>query len=129
MKSKTRELKFPNLLSLTSALLYVHSRPLPASAVEHFVVYPSTSAYFCTVTVAGREHITVPTGNYEAIRLDVQLNKVGKKRELLPHKKFKKATVWLSDDPNRFVLRVEAQIFIGTVFAELQSVQFDDAKP
>ncbi len=129
VKSKTREFKFPNLLSLTSALLYVHSRPLPASAVEHFVVYPSTSAYFCTVTVAGREHITVPTGNYEAIRLDVQLNKVGKKRELLPHKKFKKATVWLSDDPNRFVLRVEAQIFIGTVFAELQSVQFDDAKP
>lgn len=128
VKSKTREFSFPNLLSLTSALLYVHSRPLPDGAVERFVVYPSTSAYLCTVTVAGREHLTVPTGDYEAIKLDVQLNKIGKKRELLPHKKFKKAAVWLSDDPNRLVLRVEAQIFIGTVFAELQSAEFESAK-
>ncbi len=116
-KSKTRQFAFPNLLSLESALLYVRSRPLQDGAVERFVVYPSTSAYLCTVTVVGREHMALPTGNYEAIKLDVQLNKIGKKRELLPHKKFKKAAVWLSDDPNRLVLRIEAQIFIGTVFA------------
>ena len=129
VKSKTREFKFPGVHSLSSAFLYVRSRPLLEGATEQFVVYPSTSAYLCVVRVLGRERLTVPSGEYDAIKLDVQLNKVGKKRELLPHKKFKKATVWVSDDSNRLVLRVEAQIFIGTVFAELQSAHFENAKP
>jgi len=34
----------------------------------------------------------------------------------------------VSDDADRLLLRAEAQIFIGTVFAELQSVRFDNAK-
>jgi hypothetical protein len=33
--------------------------------------------------------------------------------------------VWLSDDADRILLRAEAEVFVGTVFAELQSVQFD----
>ena len=64
----------------------------------------------------------------QSIKVDLQLNKIGKNRELLPHKKFKHANVWLSDDTDRLVLRIETQIFIGTVFAELQSVQFDHPK-
>ena len=96
---------------------------------QRIVVYPATSAYLCTITPAGRDRIEVPTGKYEAIKLDLQLSKIGRQRELLPHKKFRRATVWLSDDANRLVLRIEAKIFAGTVFAELQSVQFDDGKP
>ncbi|MBA2241694.1 MAG: DUF3108 domain-containing protein [Chthoniobacterales bacterium] len=129
VKSKTREFKFPSVQSLDSALLYLRSQPLQDGAVERIVVYPSTAAYLTTLTVLGRERITIATGDYDAIKLDVKLRKVGKKRELLPHKKFRKATVWLSDDPNRLILRIEAQIFIGTVFAELQSVQFENKTP
>lgn len=129
VKSKTREFKFPNVLSLEAALLYVRSQPLQDGAVERIVVYPSTAAYLATVSVLGRERITVATGSYDAIRLNLQLKKIGKKRELLPHKKFKNATVWLSEDPNRLVLRIEAHIFIGTVFAELQSAEFEKGKP
>lgn len=129
VKSKRREFKFPNALSLDSAFLYLRSQPLQEGSAEGIIVYPSTSGYLATVTVLGRERITIAPGSYDAIKLDVQLNKIGKKRELLPHKKFKKATVWLSDDPNRLVLRIEAQIFIGTVFAELQSAEFENTKP
>lgn len=129
IKTKERVFKFPNVLSLNSALLYVRAKPLPDGAVERIVVYPTTSAYLCTITVLGRESLTVAAGSYEAIKLDVQLNKIGKKRELQTHKKFKRATVWLGNDADRLVLRIETQIFIGTVFAELQSVQFDSARP
>ena len=73
--------------------------------------------------------VTVPAGTYKAIKLDVQLNKIDKKRELEPHKKFRRASVWVSDDPDRLLLRIEASVFIGTVFAELQSVHFADEKP
>ena len=49
--------------------------------------------------------------------------------ELEPHRKFRRATAWVSDDNDRLPLRIEAQIFVGTVFAELQSVQFEAEKP
>jgi Protein of unknown function (DUF3108) len=54
------------------------------------------------------------------------LKKLGKNLELEPHRKFRRATVWISDDSDRIILRIEAQVFIGTVFAELQSAHFEN---
>ncbi len=119
---------FPNLYDLQSALLYLRSQPLAAKDVERVVVYPTTSPYLATVTVLGREKISVGTGTYDAIKLDLQLSKIDKNGELQPHRKFRRAIGWISDDANRFLLRVSAQIFVGTVFFELQSVQFDGPK-
>jgi len=81
-----------------------------------------------TLTVLGRETISVHAGSYRAIKIDLHLNKIGKNLELEPHKKFRRATLWVSDDSDRILLRVEAQIFVGTVFADLQSVEFDNPK-
>ncbi len=112
------------VFDMHSALLYLRSQPLKEGDVFHVVVYPATNAYLATLTVAAREQITTAAGTYPAIRFDVQLNKIGKKRELEPHKKFKRASVWLSDDSDRLLLRIEASIFVGKVFTELQSVRF-----
>jgi Protein of unknown function (DUF3108) len=129
VKSKTRHFDQINLHSIDSALLYLRSQSFKPDSVQRIVVYPATSAYLITITPSGHDHLTLPTGSYDALKLDLQLSKIGRKRELMPHKKFRRATVWLSNDPNRLVLRIEAQIFAGTIFAELQSVQFDDGKP
>ena len=129
VKSKTRRFGFPDTLSLNSALLFLRTQPLNNDAVHRIVVYPSTSAYLATITVREREPITGPTGTYHAIKADLQLTKIGKKRELKPHKAFRSATIWLSDDTDRLVLRIETEVFIGTVFAELESVQFENPKP
>jgi len=125
---KIRRFDFPNLFDLYSALLYLKSHPLQDRSIQRIVVYPATSAYLATVTVLGRERFTGPSGTYNAIKLDLQLNKIGKNRELEPHRKFRRATVWLSDDSDRLLLRIQAQIFVGTVFAELQSVDFEESK-
>lgn len=125
---KIRRFDCPNLFDLYSALLYLRSQPLQDRNIQRIVVYPATSAYLATVTVLGRERLTGPTGAYNAIKLDLQLNKVGKNRELEPHRKFRRATVWLSDDSDRLLLKIQAQIFVGTVVVELQSVEFEDAK-
>lgn len=125
---KIRRFDSPNLFDLYSALLYLRSQPLQDRSIQRIVVYPATSAYLATVTVLNRERLTGPSGTYNAIKLDLQLNKIGKNRELEPHRKFRRATVWLSDDSNRLLLRIQAQIFVGTVFAELQSVEFEDAR-
>ncbi len=129
-KSRTRRFDFPNLLSVNSALLFLRTQPLSNGDVHRVVVYPATSAYLCTVTVLGRERLNIATGGHDAIKLDVKLSKIDTTtRELVPHKKFRTATVWLSNDADRLALRVEAQVFIGKVFAELQSVQFENPKP
>jgi hypothetical protein len=127
-QNKPKQFNFPNLFDLQSAVLYLRSQPLKDRSVYRIVVYPATAPYLATLTVTGREKISVRAGSYNAIKLDVQLNRVGKNLQLEPHKKFKHATVWISDDADRLILRIEAQIFVGTVFAELQSVQFDPAK-
>jgi hypothetical protein len=121
-ESKVRRFDFANVFDLYSAFLFLRGQPLKNNAVERIVVYPATSAYLATVTVVGREKITGPTGTHDAIKLDLQLSKIDKKRELQPHKKFRRATIWLSDDTDRLLLKIQAQIFVGTVLAELQSI-------
>jgi hypothetical protein len=125
-RAKSREFDFPNLFDLHSALLYLRSQPLDNGSVHRIVVYPATSAYLATVAVIGHEKISVRA--YNAIKIDLQLHRLGKNLELEPHRKFRRATIWVSDDSDRILLRTEAQIFIGTVFAELQSVRFDSTK-
>jgi hypothetical protein len=125
---KPKQFNFPNLFDLHTSLFYVRSQTLRAGSVHRIVVYPATSAYLATIIVRGREKISVSAGNFNAIKLDLQLSKVGKNGELEPHRKFRRATAWISDDADRVVLRIEAQIFVGTVFAEVQSVHFEAAK-
>ena len=127
-EAKTRQFNFPDLFDLFSAMLYLRSQPLKDHSVYRVVAYPATNAYLAIVTVIGREKISVHAGSYSAIKLDLQLKRIGKHRELEPHRKFHRATIWVSDDTERLLLRIEAQVFVGTVFAELQSLRFDSPK-
>ena len=125
-ETKTKQFVLPGLFDLHSAALYLRSQPLKEGNVYRLAVYPASNAYVATFKVIGREKISVHAGTYNSIKLDLQLKRVGKHLELEPHKKFRRATIWVSDDAERLVVRVEAQIFVGTVFAELQSVHFDN---
>ena len=126
--TKSRDYDFPGLLDLHSALLFLRSQPLKDRGVYRIVVYPASSAYLATITVTGREKISIHAGAYKAIKLDLKLNKIGKNLELEPHRKFRHGTIWVSDDADRMLLRIEAQIFIGTVFVELQSIRYENPK-
>ena len=127
-KTTTRQLSLPHLFDLHSAALYLRSQPLKDRSVYRIVVYPATNAYLATLTVVGREKVSVHAGTYSAIKLDLKLKRIGKHFELEPHKKFRRASIWVSDDAERLLLRIEAQIFVGTVFADLQSVHFDNSR-
>ena len=127
-ETKSRQFSFPDLFDLHSAALYLRSQPLRDRSVYRVIVYPATNAYLATITVVGREKISVHAGAYNAIKLDLQLKRIGKHLELEPHRKFHRGTIWVSDDADRLLLRIEAQIFVGTVWAELQSVHFDNPR-
>jgi hypothetical protein len=56
----------------------------------------------------------------------MKLQPVEKDFELGQHKKFKRAFAWVSDDADRLLLKVEAEITVGTIWMNLKSVQFTD---
>lgn len=122
---KTKRMGVPNLFDLQTALLHVRSQPLAVGSTSRIAVFPAKDAYLVTATVARRERITIAAGSFNAIALNVQLSKIGRESKLVPYRKFKTATVWLSDDGDRLLLRAEAEVFVGSVFAELQNVEFD----
>lgn len=125
---KVRQFDFPRVFDLQSAMLYLRSQPLHERNVQRIVVYSATAPYLATVTVLGRERVTVPAGTFNAIKFDLQLNRI-KDGQLQPHKKFRRASAWLSDDADRVLLKIEAQVFIGSVFCELQSLDLEKPKP
>lgn len=122
----TKDFSLENLHDLHSAFLYLRSQPLRDRTVYRVAVYPANSAYVATITVADRERVRVRAGSYNAIKLDLKLQRVNKKNELEQHRKFKRATIFVSDDNDRLLLRIDSQIFVGTVTAELQSVRFEN---
>jgi Protein of unknown function (DUF3108) len=124
-KPSTKDFALENLNDLHSVFLYLRSQPLRDRSSYRVAVYPANSAYLATITVASRERLRVRASSYSAIKLDLQLQRIGRKNELEPHRKFRRASIWISDDTDRMLLRVEGQIFIGSVTAELQSAHFE----
>src|SRR5262245_47218540 len=125
-KTTTRDFTLPNLFDLHSAALYLRSQPLKQGSVYRLAVYPATNAYLGIIKVTGREKISVHAGTYNAIKLDLQLKRIGKHLELEPHKKFRRATIWVGDGAERIMHRIEAQSVGGTVVGELRSMRVDN---
>jgi hypothetical protein len=123
--SKPNVFKFSPVFDMTTALLWVRSQPLADGDTESIVVWASNAPYLATVKVIGRDTIKIDGQKQNAIKLDLALKKIDKKMQLKDHKLFRGGRGWLSDDDKRIPLRIEADIFIGYVFAELESVQLE----
>lgn len=123
---KTKRFKFAPAHDLHSALHFIRSQPLEQGDIVRVVVYPAADAYLAELEVLGRETIKAAGRSWPAIKLSLKLQKVNKKLELEPHKKFKKASVWLSDDPDRLLLEIESEVMIGKVWMELSTFQFTE---
>jgi hypothetical protein len=117
--------KFSPVFDMAAALLWVRSQSLADGETESIVVWASNAPYLATVTVVGRDTIKVDAQKRSAIKLDLKLFRIDKKMQLKEHKLFKGGRGWLSDDDKRIPLRIEADIFIGYVFAELESMQVE----
>ena len=123
---KTKRFAFPGVFDLYGALLFVRSQPLKKDDVLRVIVYPATAPYLAELKVLGREKIEVGKKSYDALKLDLKLRRITKKLDLETHTKFKRASAWLSDDRDRLLLKIQAELSVGSVWTELQSVKFND---
>ncbi|MGB8166758.1 MAG: DUF3108 domain-containing protein [Chthoniobacteraceae bacterium] len=124
--SKPKRFKFPHLADLHTALLLVRSQALRVGDSYSLVVFPARTAYLARIDVIGLETIKVGGQSYKAIKLGLSLQHITKKLALEPHSKFKNASIWLSDDKDRLLLKIQSEVFVGKVWMELQSVKFAD---
>lgn len=126
-KSKPKTFLYPNMLDMHSALLHLRGVPLANGQSHVVLVMTVTNPYLVTLKALGRETLDIKAGKRPAIRCALTLGKISKDGQLIPQKKFKAATVWISDDPERTLLKAEVKVFVGTVTMELESLEFQGA--
>ena len=125
-KMKSRRYDYPGLFDMESSFLYLRSLPLAVGETRTVALMTAGSPYLATITVVGKGKVQVKAGEFPAFEYTVNLEKITKLGTLEPRKGFKDARAWISDDANRLILKVQADVFVGAVTAELDSVQFTD---
>jgi hypothetical protein len=123
---KAKTFKVPQSHDLHSALLFVRSQRLAKGDTFRICVFPGSSPYLAEITAGEREKVKAAGKEWPAIPCDLKLREIEKDFALAPHPKFKRAKVWLSDDADRLLLRVEADVYVGSIFAEMREVKFLD---
>jgi hypothetical protein len=122
---KWRKIKL-GAFDLQTALFFIRSQRLETGDVYRIVVYPGKGAYLAEVEVIGKEMVKAGGKKYPAIKCQLRLQGINKELELEPHAKFKQAFAWLSDDRDRLLVKAKADVFIGSVWAELTSIKYTE---
>ena len=125
--AKWKRIKVEPVRDILSAMFLIRSQVLNNGDKIGVVAFPGDSPFFVEVTVAKREQVRIAGALRKAIKLDFEIQRIDLKNKgsLVPHGKFRSGSVWISDDEDRIPLRAEVDIFIGYVFAELESLHFD----
>ena len=123
--TKVKRWEFPDIMDLHGTLHWVCSQRLQTGDKLRIVAYPSGAPYLAEVEVLPRTTVNAMGKRRAAILLDLKLSKIDDDDlKLKPYTKFKRASLWVGDDADRMLLRVEAEIFVGSVWAGLTKVEF-----
>lgn len=117
---KTYEVR--HATDLFGAVMNIRSQRLESGDVYPLLVFSKAAPYRAIVTVEQKETITVPAGTFPAIRVSLKLQKIDRKGKLLAAKNFKTAIAWFSTDEKRHLLKVKAEVMVGSIWAELAEV-------
>ncbi len=124
--ARWKNIKISPLRDLFSGMLWIRSQPLAVGKTVSTIIFPGDSPFLVEMKSLGSEKISITGTPRDAIRLEIKLHRINLKKggSLEAHGKFRSGTVWLSNDSDRIPLRAEVNIFIGYVFAELESLSF-----
>ena len=122
---KERQTPFLLGLDLPGALLFIRALELPMGKPTVIEVVHSKRTYAVGFTPIRREKVDVKAGTFDALVVDVRVRVLGGTEEERAEEedKFRKLRVWLSDDDMRLPVKMESEVFVGSVRAELVSVK------
>lgn len=120
-----RSIQLPALRDLAGTMLFVRSQPLLPGDKIVLLCFPGDAPYLVRLHVVGTEQITWRGEPTQATRLDLELQRVGTKGTekglLLPHRRFRHASIWLAQDDQRLPLLARADLIFGYIYGELLS--------
>ena len=119
-----KRFKFVGTRDIHSAIQLVRSEPLTNGDVYKTLVYPANAPYLAQINVVDHVRLRAAGQSWKAIKLDLRLSKIDRDMNLETHEKFKRCSVWLSDDADRLLLRIESEVHIGSVWCELEHVDW-----
>jgi hypothetical protein len=129
--ARWKTIRLEPLRDVVAAMFFIRSQPLRKGETVTLLAFPGDSPYLVAVQACGRETLAFADVRREALRLDFRLQKVLMRKDELPllepHGKFRRGSVWLSDDALRIPLRAEVEVFVGKIFGELVSLRLDGA--
>jgi hypothetical protein len=100
---------------VVSAFMSLRQRPLAPGAHYELPVFAGDRTFTLVADVGARERLETPAGRFEAFRIKIQTGFDGKfstKRDTL---------LWLSDDPRHVLVRISADVAVGSIVATLTS--------
>lgn len=127
-KPRWKRVSVAPVRDIVSGMLFLRTLPLENRDRIGLLAFPGDSPFLCEVLVEKRETIKVGGRAIKTIKMTFQLQRIDSKRGnvLVAHEKFRKGTVWVSDDENRLPVRAEVEIFIGYVYGELAAISFSE---
>jgi hypothetical protein len=83
-------------------------------------VFTGETHYRVRLAIRAEEVVHVPAGRFEALRVEPEVIKI--KDGERPDDHMRRATIWVTREPVRTLLRIRSEVFIGAVTLELVDV-------
>ncbi len=122
--SATNRFTSDNPYGPVSGALMALSQPLSVGQKLRFDVFSARNRYVIDFTVAGRERISTPLGDFDALRVVPAIVYIS---DDSARRTARETTLWVGADRRHLPLRIETTAFVGKMRADL--VQVGDAPP
>ncbi len=117
---KQLDLSKPDLIDPITAVFKARHQPIEVGSKLGYDVFTGESRYRVDLRVDGRDEIAVPAGNFSALRVTPRVMKI-RGHNKPPDERLRGATIWITDDAERVLLRIRSDVFIGAVTLDLMS--------
>lgn len=116
-KRRERDIDASMALDPFTAALSALARPIAPGDSFTTRVFTGESLYAIDFEVRKEETVTVPAGRFDAYQVEPTIWKITTEQQ--KDRRLRKATLWVTKDTPRALLRVRSEVFIGAVTLEL----------
>ncbi|MEF8788063.1 MAG: DUF3108 domain-containing protein [Planctomycetota bacterium] len=114
-------------LDLQGAFLYLGRLDWQSRETRTLEVVDEDERYKIVLRRLGRERVSVEAGTFDAVKVDLSLRETGdvEKDEKSASEKYRTIHVWFSRTQPRVPVKMQSEVFVGSVGAELTSLCCD----
>src|ERR1700687_519361 len=117
-QTKVVDISEPGVVDPITAIFRALSEPVHIGDTLRYEVFTGEARYRVEFTITGEEGVTVAAGTFKAWKIEPHVWKLGAGAD----KRLRRATIWVSQEPARTLLRIRSEVFIGAVNCDLQRV-------